>query len=55
MRNVYVVDTDEQEIYVLADEDYEATEQVAAMEHDVLYAEFYSDDPADIPSGGILA
>lgn len=47
---IYVVDTGEREIYVVADEDYEAAEQVAAMGENVLYAEHYSDDKEDMPS-----
>ena len=46
--SVYVVDTGEREIYVLADEDYEAAEHVAALGESVNYVEHYSDDPADI-------
>jgi hypothetical protein len=45
---VYVVDTGEREVYAIADEDYEAAEKVAAMGENVLYAEHYSDDDADI-------
>jgi hypothetical protein len=52
--SVYVVDTGERELYVLADEDYEAAELVAAVGESVNYAEFYSDDPDDIPIGAIM-
>lgn len=47
--DVYVVDTGEREIYVLADTDYEAAEQVTALGENVNYAEWYSDNPEDAP------
>jgi hypothetical protein len=50
---VYVVDTgpksdDPREIYVLADSEFDAAEQVAALGEPVNYVEHYSDDPADM-------
>lgn len=47
--SVYVVDTGEREVYVLADADYEAAEKVAATGESVLYAEWFSDDSSDLP------
>lgn len=47
--SVYVVDTGSEELYVLAEDECDAAEQVASMGHEVNYAEFYSDDPADLP------
>jgi len=50
-QSVWVVDTGEREIYVLADDECEASEAVAAMGENVVYAEHYSDDPEDMPDG----
>lgn len=47
--SVYVVDTGEREVYVLAEDECTAVEQVAATGENVKHAEFYSDDPADMP------
>lgn len=47
--SVYVVDTGKREIYVFADSECDAAEQVAAMGENVNYAEHYSDDPSDMP------
>lgn len=47
---VFVVDTGEQELYVIAREDYEAGEHVAALGERVEYVEHYSDDVGDVPS-----
>lgn len=49
MTAVYVVDTGEREIYVLADSDSDAAEQVSYMGENVEYAEYFSDDPDDAP------
>jgi hypothetical protein len=49
--DVYVVDTGEREVYVLANTDYEAAEKVAAAGEHVLYAEWYSNDPDDVDDG----
>lgn len=46
-QDVYVVDTGERDIYVLANAEYEAAEKVAAMGENVVYAEWYSNDPED--------
>ena len=46
--SVWVVDTGEREIYVLADSEVNAAEKVAATGEDVNYAEYYSDDPTDL-------
>lgn len=46
--DVYVVDTGEREIYVLANSECEAAEHVAALGEPVNYAEWYSDDPTDM-------
>lgn len=48
-RAIWVVDTGEREIYVLAEDECDAAEQVAAMGENVNYAEHYSDDEADMP------
>ncbi|WP_157931655.1 hypothetical protein [Mycobacteroides abscessus] len=47
---VYVVDTGEREVYVLAETDYEAAEAIAARGENVINAEFFSDDPDDMPT-----
>jgi hypothetical protein len=47
--SVWVVDTGEREIYVLATDECAAAEAVAAMGENVMYAEHYSDDSMDIP------
>lgn len=49
--SVFVVDTGEQDIYVIADENYEAAEAVAALGEDIVDVEFYSEDNDDVPSG----
>lgn len=51
MSKVFVVDTGEMDLYVIADENYEAGEAVAALGEDVVDVEFYSDDVTDVPSG----
>lgn len=48
---VYVVDTGEQDLYVIADENYEAAEAVAALGEDIVDVEHYSDDETDVPEG----
>ena len=48
---VYVVDTGEQDLYVVADENYEAAEAVAALGEDIVDVEHYSDDETDVPNG----
>jgi len=45
--DVYVVDTGEQEIYVLAETEIEAAEKVAHMGYNVNYAEWFSTDKDD--------
>lgn len=42
---VYVVDTGDEDIYVIADSECEA----ALVGHEVNYAEHYSDDLTDLP------
>lgn len=49
MSDVYVVDTGEREVYVLAENEADACEQVSHMGENVEYAEFFSDDPTDAP------
>lgn len=49
--SVWVVDTGNSEIYVLAEDEVEAAEAVVAMGEPVLYAEHYSDDDEDMPVG----
>lgn len=49
--SVYVVDTGETEVYVIAESECEAAEQVAAMiGGPVNYAEWFSDDLEDVPA-----
>lgn len=56
MSDIYVVDTGEYEVYVYADSEAEACEQVCEkLDIDsVKYAEYYSDDPADVGCPGDL-
>lgn len=50
MSAVYVVDTGDEDIYVIADSECEAVEHAAALVgHEVNYAEHYSDDLTDLP------
>lgn len=47
---VYVVDTGDEDIYVIADSECEAAEHAAALVgHEVNYAEHYSDNLTDLP------
>jgi len=45
---VYVVDTGQREIYVLAPDEFEAAEAVTALGEGFNYVEWFSDDPADV-------
>ena len=56
MKDVYVVDTGQEEVYVYADSEGEAESIVMSeLELDgVNYAEFYSDDPTDVIGYEIL-
>jgi hypothetical protein len=48
--DVYVVDTGQEEVYVLASNEVDAAEQVVSMTgQPINYAEFYSDDPENMP------
>ncbi len=44
-----VVDTGEREVYMIADDDLDATEKAVARFGSINYVEFYSDDPDDCP------
>ena len=48
---VFVVDTGEQDLYVVADENYEAAECIAALGEKIVDVEHYSDDDTDVPEG----
>ena len=49
--SVFVVDTGEQDLYVIADENFEAGEAVAALGERIVDVEHYSDDDDDVPNG----
>lgn len=46
---VYVVDTGSREVYLLAPDEFDAAERVAALGEGFNYVELYSEDPADLP------
>jgi hypothetical protein len=46
--SVFVVDTGEREIYVVASAEWEAAEKVTALGEPFLYAEHFSDDEDDV-------
>lgn len=56
MKSIYVVDTGQFEVYVFADSEAEACELACEKLglDSVEYAEFYSDDPADVGLAGDL-
>lgn len=53
MPDVYVVDTGESEVYVIADDEFEAADKVKTLLEleSINYAEWYSNDPDDADEG----